>query len=175
MKNTVYFNPEWMEALNMLREDVRKDVIEGIISYQISGVVPDVKGARSTFMLLKLEVDRNNRRLAKEREKRNRRKAQKALTATTTPKETPKKEAPKPTQQPPTPKPTTEPVNKPTPEAPKPATNPTPEAPKPAATSPSKPTQEPANKPAQQKPEISPEKKAAIASLLASLMQPRPR
>lgn len=170
MKNTVYFNPEWMEALNMLREDVRKDVIEGIISYQISGVVPDVKGARSTFMLLKLEVDRNNRRLAKEREKRNRRKAQKALTATTTPKETPKKEvpkaqeAPKPTQQSPTPKPTIEPSNKPTPEAPKPA-----------PTSPSKPTQEPANKPAQQKPEISPEKKAAIASLLASLMQPRPR
>lgn len=164
MKNTVYFNPEWMEALNMLREDVRKDVIEGIISYQISGVVPDVKGARSTFMLLKLEVDRNNRRLAKEREKRNRRKAQKALTATTTPKETPKKEVPKPTQQSPTPKPTTDPVNKPTPEVPKPA-----------ATTPSKPTQEPANKPAQQKPEISPEKKAAIASLLASLMQPRPR
>ena len=150
MKNTVYFNPEWMEALNMLREDVRKDVIEGIISYQISGVVPDVKGARSTFMLLKLEVDRNNRRLAKEREKRNRRKAQKALTATTTPKETPKKEvpkaqeAPKPTQQSPTPKPTTDPSNKPTPEAQKPAakpaTNPAPEAPK-APTSPSKSTQ----------------------------------
>lgn len=76
MKNTVYFNPEWLEALELLREDVRHAVIAGIISYQITGIAPEINGAKASFMLLKLEVDRNMRRLKREREKRRQKKMQ---------------------------------------------------------------------------------------------------
>lgn len=76
MKNKVYFNPEWLEALELLREDVRHAVIAGIISYQLTGIAPEISGAKASFMLLKLEVDRHMRRLEKAREKRRQKKIQ---------------------------------------------------------------------------------------------------
>lgn len=70
MNNTVYFNPEWMEALSSLKEESRNMIISAIITYQVTGEMPTLSAGKAIFMLLKLEVDRRNRRLADAREKR---------------------------------------------------------------------------------------------------------
>lgn len=70
MNNTVYFNPEWMEALSSLKEESRNMIISAIITYQVTGEMPTLPAGKAIFMLLKLEVDRRNRRLANAREKR---------------------------------------------------------------------------------------------------------
>ena len=151
MKKSVYFNSEWSEALNCLKEDIRDKVISAIILYQTNGKMPSLTDGKAVFMLLKLEVDSNNRRLQKAREKRAQKKGQAS----------------------PAPKPDSdsvpEPSDAPAPERPS-APDP-PDTPKPEPTQ----SQEPAKAPEKPRPEISPEKKAAIASLLASLMQPRPQ
>lgn len=151
MKKSVYFNSEWSEALNCLKEDIRDKVISAIILYQTNGKMPSLTEGKAVFMLLKLEVDSNNRRLQKAREKRAQKKGQAS----------------------PAPKPDSdsvpEPSDAPAPE--RPSAPETPDTPKPEPTQ----SQEPAKAPEKPRPEISPEKKAAIASLLASLMQPRPQ
>lgn len=150
MKKSVYFNSEWSEALNCLKEDIRDKVISAIILYQTNGKMPSLTDGKAVFMLLKLEVDSNNRRLQKAREKRAQKKGQAS----------------------PAPKPDSDSVPEPS-DAPAPER---PSAPEPPDTPKPEPTQsqEPAKAPEKPRPEISPEKKAAIASLLASLMQPRP-
>lgn len=158
MKKSVYFNSEWSEALNCLKEDIRDKVISAIILYQTNGKMPSLTEGKAVFMLLKLEVDSNNRRLQKAREKRAQKKGQAS----------------------PAPEPDSDSVSEPS-DAPAPERSSapeTPDAPKPEPTqsqepakAPEKPQPTAAPKP---RPEISPEKKAAIASLLASLMQPRP-
>lgn len=157
MKKSVYFNSEWSEALNCLKEDIRDKVISAIILYQTNGKMPSLTEGKAVFMLLKLEVDSNNRRLQKAREKRTQKKGQASP-------------APEPSD-------VSEPSDAPAPE--RPSAPETPDAPKPEPTqsqepakAPEKPQPTAASKP---RPEISPEKKAAIASLLASLMQPRPQ
>lgn len=151
MKKSVYFNSEWSEALNCLKEDIRDKVISAIILYQTNGKMPLLTDGKAVFMLLKLEVDSNNRRLQKAREKRAQKKGQAS----------------------PAPKPDSdsvpEPSDAPAPE--RPSAPETPDTPKPEPTQ----SQEPAKAQEKPRPEISPEKKAAIASLLASLMQPRPQ
>ena len=151
MKKSVYFNSEWSEALNCLKEDIRDKVISAIILYQTNGKMPSLSEDKAVFMLLKLEVDSNNRRLQKAREKRAQKKGQAS----------------------PAPKPDSDSVPEPS-DAPAPER---PSAPEPPDTPKPEPTQsqEPAKAPEKPRPEISPEKKAAIASLLASLMQPRPQ
>ncbi len=151
MKKSVYFNSEWSEALNCLKEDIRDKVISAIILYQTNGKMPSLTDGKAVFMLLKLEVDSNNRRLQKAREKRAQKKGQAS----------------------PAPKPDSDSVPEPS-DAPAPER---PSAPEPPDTPKPEPTQsqEPAKAPEKPRPEISPEKKAAIASLLASLMQPRPQ
>lgn len=151
MKKSVYFNSEWSETLNCLKEDIRDKVISAIILYQTNGKMPLLTDGKAVFMLLKLEVDSNNRRLQKAREKRAQKKGQAS----------------------PAPKPDSdsvpEPSDAPAPE--RPSAPETPDTPKPEPTQ----SQEPAKAQEKPRPEISPEKKAAIASLLASLMQPRPQ
>lgn len=74
MDNTVYFNPEWMEALSFIKEESRNMLISAIITYQVTGVMPDLPAGKAIFMFMKLEVDHRAKRLADAREKRARRK-----------------------------------------------------------------------------------------------------
>lgn len=118
MDNTLYFNPEWMEALECLSKETRDKVISAIVIYQTTGQMPELTNGKSAFMFMKIEVDRRNRRLAADREKRAQKKRSQENPESETPVE---KSQPKPDSS----------------------------------------------------PEITPEKKAAIGSLLGSLMQPR--
>lgn len=74
MNNTVYFNPEWMEALSFLKEESRNMLISAIITYQVTGEIPNLPAGKAVFMLMKLEVDHRTKRLADAREKRARKK-----------------------------------------------------------------------------------------------------
>lgn len=144
MSKSIYFNTQWWEALNYLEQAIRDRVVSAIISYQTTGKVPAFTGGRAAFMLLKIEVDNHYRRLEKAREKRAMKKAQKPQTAPA-----------------------------PAPAEPAAQDNPAP-ADKPVDT-PKAPDEKPQAAPKATRPkDISPEKKAAIGSLLQSLMQPRP-
>ncbi len=75
MNKSIYFNAEWMEALKCMVPEIREKVITAIINYQITGEIPQMTSGKTVFMLLKLEVDRRNRRLAKAKEARKAKKA----------------------------------------------------------------------------------------------------
>lgn len=153
MNNTVYFNSEWMEALECLNEDSRNKIIGAIITYQVTGKVPELNADIAIFMLLKLEVDRRNRRLADAREKRSARKVQKKPDGENVDAGVPV--APAVPQNPP------EDSKSPDKNPPKPVPSADKSAPEPPAVKPPR-------------PELSPEKKAAIAALISALQQPRP-
>lgn len=74
MDNTVYFNPEWMEALSFIKEESRNMLISAIITYQVTGIMPDLPAGKAIFMFMKLEVDHRAKRLAAARDKRARKK-----------------------------------------------------------------------------------------------------
>ncbi len=102
MNKSIYFNAEWMEALKCMVPEIREKVITAIINYQITGEIPQMTNGKTVFMLLKLEVDHRNRRLAKAREKRAQKKAQEAPEQPAAQPEEPKEtsqEAPKPLTQ----------------------------------------------------------------------------
>lgn len=75
MKKSIYFNPEWMEALKYLVPEVRERVMTAIINYQITGELAAQTHGGAVLMMMKMEVDRRNRRLAKAREMRKAKKA----------------------------------------------------------------------------------------------------
>lgn len=79
MNNTVYFNPEWMEVLSVLTEECRNRVISGIVTYQTTGNIPENVSKSPSFLFMKMEVDRRNRRLAKAKDKRMQKKAEKYI------------------------------------------------------------------------------------------------
>lgn len=146
MNNTVYFNHQWMEALACLNPESRNRIIGAIITYQVTGEMPELTEEMATFLLMKIEVDRRNRRLADAREKRSAKKAQKNPLGENVEAAAVRNE--------PAPSPSVE-------------KNP----PKPSPSSGQNAPESSGAKPP--RPEISPEKKAAIASLIASLQQPR--
>lgn len=75
MRKSIYFNPEWMEALKYLVPEVRERVMTAIINYQITGELAAQTHGGAVLMMMKMEVDRRNRRLAKAREMRKAKKA----------------------------------------------------------------------------------------------------
>lgn len=153
MNNTVYFNREWMEALECLSEESRNKIIGAIITYQVTGKTPELDADMAIFVLLKLEVDRRNRRLADAREKRAAKKTQKKTDGENVEADAPA--APDASKNEP------EPSKSADKNPPKPVPSATKSAPEPPAVKPPR-------------PELSPEKKAAIAALISALQQPRP-
>lgn len=146
MNNTVYFNHQWMEALACLNPESRNRIIGAIITYQVTGEMPELTEEMATFMLMKIEVDSRNRRLADAREKRSAKKAQKNPSSENVEADAVRNEL-----------------------APSSSVEKNP--PKPLPSSGRNAPESSGAKPP--RPEISPEKKAAIASLIASLQQPR--
>lgn len=146
MNNTVYFNHQWMEALACLNPESRNRIIGAIITYQVTGEMPELTEEMATFMLMKIEVDSRNRRLADAREKRSAKKAQKNPSSENVEADAVRNEL-----------------------APSSSVEKNP--PKPSPSSGRNAPESSSAKPP--RPEISPEKKAAIASLIASLQRPR--